>query len=66
MKVYGLSEGQCLDRRIGMAQAAVEAHINPAFQTLARGHSINLHSAEAEVIIDFSALNNNSAISFVS
>ena len=43
MKVYGLPEGQGLDRRHDMAQAAGEGHIIPAVQALARGQSTNLH-----------------------
>ena len=45
MKVYGLPEDQGLDRRVDMARATGEDHINPAVQALARGQSINLHSA---------------------
>ena len=40
MKVYGLPEGQGLDRRVDMAQVAVEA--------LAQGQSINVHSARSQ------------------
>ena len=44
-KVYGLPKGQGLDRRVDMAGAIGEGHINPAVQALARGQAINLDSA---------------------
>ena len=48
MKVYGLPEGQGLDRRNDMARvrAAGEGHIILAVQGLARGQSINLHQSK--------------------
>ena len=45
MKVYGLPEGQGLELRNDMAQAAGEGHIIPAVQALVLGQSINIHSA---------------------
>ena len=49
MKVYGLPKHQGLDRWNDMAQAAVEGQIIPAVQALdlARGQSIDLHSAQS-------------------
>ena len=43
MNIYGLPKGQGLDRRNDMTRAAGEERIIPA--ALARGQSINLHSA---------------------
>ena len=54
MKVYGLPEGQGLDRR-----NAGEGNIIPAVQVLARGQSI---VPSAKVSIAFSALNSCSVI----
>ena len=44
-EVYGLSESKSLDCRVDMA--AGKGYINPAVQDLARGQSINLHSARS-------------------
>ena len=44
MKVYGLPLGQGLGRLNDMARIAGEGHV-PVVQALARGQSIDLHSA---------------------
>ena len=45
MKVYGLPEGQGLDRRNDMTLACGSGHIIQVAKALAIGQSINLHSA---------------------
>ena len=47
MKVYGLPSGQGLDPRNVIALACGSGDIIPAFQALAQGQSINLHSAHS-------------------
>ena len=47
MKVYGLPEGQGLDRQNDMARATGEGHIIPTVQAVALGQSINLHRARS-------------------